>query len=107
MTILVIRTQYLENYGSAEQPYWKNKGGYEYKVTNANVSKNLGSEVVAKVQSLIVEKNDFQEEYIVDWSWENDDYLSWFEQSQLEYDGSIAYPEPTIDYNELSEGVKV
>jgi hypothetical protein len=100
--IIVIRTQYRENYGTAAEPYWKNKGGTEYKVLNVNL-KNLGSEIVAKVESLIVKNDDYQQEYIVDWSWEKDDYLSWFEQSQLEYDGKIVHKEPTIDYNEFNE----
>jgi uncharacterized radical SAM superfamily Fe-S cluster-containing enzyme len=101
MSMLVIRTQYRENYGTTEQPYWKNKGGQEYKVFNVNLNKNFGSEVVAKVESLIIKNNDFQEEYIVDWSWESDDYLSWFEQSQLEYDGGIQFREPEFDYANL------
>jgi hypothetical protein len=101
--MIVIRTQYRENYGTAEQPYWKNKGGSNYKVTNVNLNKNLGSEVVAKVESLIVKNDKYQQEYIIDWSWESDDYLSWFEQSQLEYDGKILYKEPTIEYNNLIE----
>jgi len=99
--MIVIRTQYRENYGTAEQPYWKNKGGSDYKVTNVNLNKNLGSEVVAKVESLIVKNDEYQQEYIIDWSWESDDYLSWFEQSQLEYDGGIQFREPVIDYEDL------
>lgn len=100
MTILVIRTQYLENYGTSENPYWKAKGGSEYKITN--VPLNTDYEKIVSLAN--VEKNDaFQEEYIVNWSIEADDYLSWFEKSQLEYDGSIAYPEPTIEYTDLIE----
>jgi hypothetical protein len=41
----------------------------------------------------------------VDWSIEADDYLSWFEKSQLEYEGAIVAPEPILDYNELNEAV--
>jgi hypothetical protein len=29
---------------------------------------------------------------MIDWSVESDDYLTWFEQSQLWYDGKISYP---------------
>lgn len=100
--ILVIRTQYCENYGTATEPYWKNKGGTEYKILNVNLNQNLASEVVAKVESLIVKNDDYQQEYIVDWSWEKDDYLSWFEQSQLEYDGKINFAEPTINFETLT-----
>jgi hypothetical protein len=50
-----------------------------------------------------VEKdNEYCREYILDWSMEADDYLSWFEKSQLEYDGVIACKEPTIEYSELN-----
>jgi len=45
--------------------------------------------------------NEYTKEAIVDWSVEPDDYLSWFEKSQLEYEGAIVAPEPTLDYNEL------
>jgi hypothetical protein len=101
--ILVIRTQYRENYGTAIDPYWKNKGGSEYKVLNVNPNKDLGTEIVSNVESLIVKDNDYQQEYIVEWSWENDDYLSWFEKSQLEYEGEISYKEPVIEYNNLTK----
>jgi len=100
--ILVIRTQYSENYGTATEPYWKNKGGYEYKVFNVNLNQNLGSKIVAEVESLILKNDDYQQEYILDWSWEKDDYLSWFEQSQLEYDGKINFAEPTINFETLT-----
>lgn len=99
--MLVIRTQYQENYGSPTDPYWKNKGGQEYKVTNVSLSKNLGSEIVTSVEPLIVKNTDYQIETIVNWSWENDDYLSWFEQSQLDFDGKILYNEPIIDFNDI------
>ena len=105
--ILVIRTQFMENYGAhdwdgkGECPqYWKMKGGSEYKVIN--VPLNIDYAVVVKAAD--VEKdNEGCREYIIDWSLESDDYLSWFEKSQLEYDGKIACPEPTIDYSELAE----
>jgi hypothetical protein len=99
--ILVIRTQYRENYGTAIDPYWKNKGGSEYKVLNVNPNKDLGTDIVSNVESLIVKDSDYQQEYIVEWTWENDDYLSWFEKSQLEYEGEISYKEPVIEYNNL------
>jgi len=40
------------------------------------------------------------EQYLLDWSVEDDSYLSWFEKSQLEYDGEILFPEPIIEYGE-------
>jgi len=104
--MLVIRTQYMENYGAhdwdgtGECPqYWKMKGGSEYKITN--VPLNIDYQEVVSMAN--VEKdNEYCREYILDWSMEADDYLSWFEKSQLEYDGVIACKEPTIEYSELN-----
>lgn len=103
--MLVIRTQYMENYGAhdwngtGECPqYWKSKGGSEYKVTGVP----LNIDYAEVVSAAGVEKsNDYCREYIIDWSIESDDYLSWFEKSQLEYDGEIACREPEIEYEEL------
>ena len=107
--ILVIRTQFMENYGAhdwdgtGECPqYWKMKGGSEYKITGVP----LNIDYTAVVKAADVEySNDGAQEYIMDWSLEADDYLSWFEKSQLEYDGDIGIKEPTMDYNELMEAV--
>jgi hypothetical protein len=35
---------------------------------------------------------------IIGYSVEADSYLSWFEQSQLDYDGEIQFKEPVIEY---------
>jgi hypothetical protein len=104
--MLVIRTQFMENYGAhdwdgtGECPqYLKMKGGSEYKITN--VPLNIDYQEVVSMAN--VEKdNEYCREYILDWSMEADDYLSWFEKSQLEYDGVIACKEPTIEYSELN-----
>ena len=100
--MLVLRTQYQENYGTAEDPYWKNKGGQEFKVKNipTNLTEEELLEVVDNLLPEIQYYNDYQVQYLLDWSIEPDDYLSWFEQSQLEYDGEITYNEPEIDYVE-------
>ena len=107
MAMIVIRTQYMENYGAhdwdgtGECPqYWKFKGGSEYKITNIDINGDLQ----AAVRAAAVERgNDYCREYILDWSVEGDDYLSSFEKSQLEYEGKIDYPEPTMGYRELLE----
>ena len=64
---LVIYTQYTENYGDSDQPYWKNKGGSTY------VVENLTQPQVNKVQehglptltALIEYANKFSTEYII------------------------------------------
>jgi hypothetical protein len=38
---------------------------------------------------------------MVDWSMESDDYLSWFEKSQLQFDGAITSKEPAMTYQEV------
>jgi hypothetical protein len=96
----------MENYGAhdwdgtGECPqYWKMKGGSEYKITN--VPLNIDYQEVVSMAN--VEKdNEYCREYILDWSLESDDYLSWFEKSQLEYDGKITCAEPIIEYSELN-----
>lgn len=104
--MLVIRTQFMENYGAhdwdgtGECPqYWKMKGGSEYKITD--VPLNIDYQELVSMAN--VEKdNEYCREYILDWSMEADDYLSWFEKSQLEYDGKITCAEPIIEYSELN-----
>lgn len=103
--MLVIRTQYMENYGAhdwngeGECPqYWKCKGGSEYKVTGVPLNIDY-AEVVSAAD--VEKNNDYCREYVIDWSIESDDYLSWFEKSQLEYEGEITYREPEIEYSEL------
>jgi hypothetical protein len=103
--MLVIRTQYMENYGAhdwdgqGECPqYWKMKGGSEYKILN--VPLNIDHQEV--VAAAAVERDDnYCREYVVDWSIEDDNYLSQFEKSQLEWDGEIQFAEPTLDYADL------
>lgn len=107
MTMFVIRTQYMENYGAHDwdgkgqcPQYWKMKGGHEYKILNVP----LGANYLKLVSLVNVEKDDdYQREYIIDWSVESDDYLSWFEKSQLEFDGEVVYKEPEFEYNKLIE----
>ena len=104
--MLVIRTQFMENYGAhdwdgtGECPqYWKMKGGSEYKITN--VPLNIDYQEVVSMANVETD-NIGCREYILDWTIESDDYLSWFEKSQLEYDGKITCAEPIIEYSELN-----
>jgi hypothetical protein len=103
--MLVIRTQVYENYGAHDwdgtgdcPQYWKAKGGSEYKVTGVPLNIDY-AEVVSATD--VEKNNEYYQESIIDWSVEADDYLSWFEKSQLEYDGVITCREPEIEYGEL------
>jgi hypothetical protein len=65
---LVITTQYTENYGDAEKPYWKLKGGSVYAIENltqAQAERGAKSGL-PNLSRLIESKNSMSEEYIVD-----------------------------------------
>jgi hypothetical protein len=103
--MLVIRTQIYENYGAHNwdgtgdcPQYWKAKGGTEYKIIG--IPLNIDFEDVVSIAA-VERNNDYIQETMIDWSVESDDYLSWFEKSQLEYDGEIQFPEPKIEYSDL------
>ena len=75
---LVIQTQYKENYGAhdwngeGECPqYWKFKGGETYVVPNVDVN-NLPNNI-DDLKALICYSNECSEEYVLDWSFEDDD----------------------------------
>lgn len=104
--MLVITTQVYENYawnedgsiGTGENSYWKAKGGSEYKILGVPLNIDY-AEVVAAAD--VEKNNDYIQETIIGWSIESDDYLSWFEKSQLEYEGEIVFAEPTVEYSDL------
>lgn len=107
--MFVIRTQFMENYGAhdwdgqGECPqHWKYKGGSEYKITGVDVTADPQDYInIAGVEFSC----EGAREYILGYSFEEDDYLSDFEKSQLEYDGHIAYPEPYLSWNEMESQV--
>lgn len=105
MTMLVIATQDYENYAAHQgfdgTYYWKAKGGSEYKVTNIPSNVDL-DEIVSMVRSNIERNDDYFQTTIIGYGVESDDYLSWFEKSQLEYDGEIQFKEPEIEYSEIN-----
>ena len=97
MAKLLITTQVYENYGAhdwdgvGECPsYWKAKGGNDYVVKKINVNKV--TETVMGVRSQIEQDNYAFRETIIGWEVVANDYLTEFEQSQLDYEGSIRYP---------------
>jgi len=90
MAKLLIQTQVYENYGSADEPYWKAKGGSDYVVKRINVNKV--TETVMALRSQIERDNEFCTETIIGWEVVSNDYLTDFERSQLEYEGKITYP---------------
>ena len=102
-----IHTQYRENYGSVEEPYWKMKGGDEYiiEVPGFNYDHEMafkkGQMIVDDLYSKIEYKSAMCEEYILGWGFVQDDHITDFERSQLEYDGEIRYPAKRMTYDEI------
>jgi hypothetical protein len=64
---LAINTQYRENYGTAQDPYWKFKGGTTYVVPNFTDSVII-TEVMKTLTTLITYGNSGSEEYIIDYN---------------------------------------
>ena len=98
MAKLLITTQVYENYGAhdwdgvGECPqYWKAKGGNDYVVKKFK-DLNKVTETVMALRSQIEQDNDGFRETIIGWEIVGDKYLTEFEQSQLDYEGSIRYP---------------
>jgi hypothetical protein len=93
---LLITTQVYENYGAhdwdgvGECPqYWKAKGGSDYVVKRF---KGDPTTAVMALRGQIEQSNDGFRESIINFEVVANDYLTEFEQSQLEYEGSIRYP---------------
>lgn len=99
MAKLLIQTQVFENYawneygslGTGADAYWKAKGGSDYVIKNFTAFDAV-TETVMAVRSQVEQANDAFCEHIISWEVVADDYLTEFEQSQLEYEGRIAYP---------------
>jgi hypothetical protein len=102
--MLVIATQDYENYaahqGFTGEYRWKAKGGSEYKITNIPANTDP-AEIVELVRGEIEQDNEYFQTTILGYSIQPDDYLSWFEKSQMDYEGSIQFAEPSIEYNEI------
>jgi hypothetical protein len=107
---LHIVCQYAENYGAhdwdgtGECPqYWKMKGGEDYfvpldgfKPDHEFAEKKLAM-IVDSVRSKI-EWNDIgSRQYVVGYGVVADDFLTDFEQSQLEYEGRIDHPARVLE----------
>jgi len=96
MAKLYIFTQDYENYGSENDPHWKSKGGTDYFVPDFN-----GDEVttVMLVREQIECNNEYYISSILGWEVVPNDYMTEFEQSQLDYEGSIRFPARVISVN--------
>jgi len=98
MAKLLITTQVYENYGAhdwdgvGECPqYWKPKGGSDYVVKKFKDFSKV-TETVMALRGQIECDNQHIRESIIDFRIVADDYLTEFEQSQLDYEGQIRFP---------------
>ena len=94
---ILITTQYRENYGTAEEPYWKFKGGEDYFILDVDPLKVAPGLLVEQVRGRIEHTGAMTEEYILDWELVEDHALSPFEQDQMELDGEIRYPARVLE----------
>ena len=90
MSKLLITTQVYENYGDAEKPHWKAKGGSDYVVKNFR-DYNRVTEVVMALRGQVENDDQYYREHVIDFEVVADDYLTEFERDQLEYEGSIRF----------------
>lgn len=74
---IVINTQVRENYGSADKPSWKFKGGDTYIVPNLTVEQTLKIKDtgIPTLTALIESFNPMFEEYVQNWSILDDDVV--------------------------------
>ena len=93
MAKLYIFTQDYENYGDEENPRWKAKGGSDYFVPNFG---GVAAITFMLVRGQIESDNAFYKSSILGWEVVSNDYMTEFEQSQLEYEGSIRFPTRVI-----------
>ena len=94
---ILITTQYRENYGTAEEPYWKFKGGSDYFIPGVDPLKTAPGLLVEQVRDRIEYANPRSEEFILDWQLVADDFQTDFERDQLLFDGEIRYPTHVIE----------
>ena len=94
---ILITTQYRENYGTAEEPYWKFKGGSDYFILDVDPLKVAPGLLVEQVRDQIEHAGAMTEEYILDWELVEDSALSPYEQDQLLLDGGVQYSAKVID----------
>jgi hypothetical protein len=105
MAKLLITTQVYENYGAhawdgqGDCPqYWKAKGGNDYVVRKFRGGDIGATQAVMALRSQIEEDNDHYRETVIDFRLVQDDHLTEFEQSQLDYEGKITYPSKQLEW---------
>jgi len=107
---LYIQCQYMENYGAhdwdgeGECPqYWKFKGGQDFflGLEGFNPEHEFAEKRLQMIVDGIRHKVEWDDlgsrQYIVGYTIVEDDFLTEYERSQLEYDGEILFPTKTLE----------
>ena len=102
---VAIYTQVRENYGSADKPYWKFKGGQVFVVPDLTVAQTLkiNASGIPTLKSLIETRSAMFEEYVVDYAiLDNDAKVSedWETPFELRYVGGKWIATRTVDNGE-------
>ena len=101
---LYIVTQVRENYAAHDwsgegacPQYWKNKGGNDYFVDLTGfkfdefTAKKLQM-IVDSVRVKVERRDDYFEEFIIDFQVVEDNFVCESEELQMEYEGKVSYP---------------
>lgn len=99
MAKMYFYTQDYENYGSPEEPYWKAKGGTDFIFE----AEEWTEEMVATVYELVEVANDMYIQSMIGHQIVGDNFLTDFEQMQLDHEGTIEYPAKRATYEEFLE----
>ena len=111
---IAIETQYMENYGAhdwdgkGECPqYWKMKGGDTVILEvpgfrfNDEFAQKKAQMIIDSIRDKIEHNSYYSKEYIISWDFVEDNYVTEFEKSQLEFDGEVTFPAKRVCYDEL------
>jgi len=108
---LHIQCQYMENYGAhdwdgeGECPqYWKFKGGedYFYPLGPNGRSKEALNELFAYFRKEVEWDEIGSRQYVVGWEVVEDDFMTEYERSQLEYEGRVIFPAKILTLKEVA-----
>lgn len=92
---VIVSTQDMKNKGDELNPCWRPDGGSDYVVAAISIeeaakgAQYIQETYVDPVLDKIEIDNEFFQSYVIDWNLFFEGELTWFEKSQLEYDGVI------------------
>jgi len=92
-------TQDYENYGTPEEPYWKAKGGEDFILE----AEEWTEEMIIKAYDLIELSDDFLIRSMIGNQVVGDQFLTDFEQMQLDNEGQIQFPAKRVTFEEFVE----